>query len=121
MLMRNRIALLLLTFAASLLPLAAQTFGEITGTITDSTGAAAAGASVTLLNTATSQARKVDTNEAGSYTIPFVPPGVYEVRVQRDGFKSVMRSDVRVQVADRHHRNAHRSHANRVHSKESIA
>lgn len=100
MLMRNRIALLLLTFAASLLPLAAQTFGEITGTITDSTGAAAAGASVTLLNTATSQARKVDTNEAGSYTIPFVPPGVYEVRVQRDGFKSVMRSDVRVQVAD---------------------
>ena len=100
MLMRNRMALLLLTIAASLLPVAAQTFGEITGTITDSTGAAAAGASVTLLNTATSQARKVETNEAGNYTIPFVSPGVYEVRVQRDGFKSVTRPDVRVQVAD---------------------
>ncbi len=100
MLMRSRVSLVLLVMIASSLPGAAQTFGEITGTITDSTGAAAAGASVTLLNTATSQARKVDTNEAGNYTIPFVPPGLYEVRVQKDGFKSVTRPGVRVQLAD---------------------
>ncbi|MSV31306.1 MAG: carboxypeptidase regulatory-like domain-containing protein [Bryobacterales bacterium] len=101
MLMRSRVSLVLLVMIASSLPGAAQTFGEITGTITDSTGAAAAGASVTLLNTATSQARKVDTNEAGNYTIPFVPPGLYEVRVQKDGFKSVTRPGVRVQLLTR--------------------
>ncbi len=78
----------------------AQTLGEITGTVTDSTGSAVAAANVTLVNSATSQARKVDSNEAGNFTIPFVPPGVYEVRVQKEGFKSATRGDVRVQVAD---------------------
>lgn len=92
-----------LAFAAILATAAtisAQTFGEITGTVSDSSGAVVAGASVTLVNTATSQARKVDTNETGNYTIPFVPPGLYEVRVQKEGFKSSTRGDVRVQVAD---------------------
>ena len=36
----------------------AQTYGEITGTVTDSTGAVVAGANVTVTNTATSVARK---------------------------------------------------------------
>ncbi len=85
---------------AAALPALAQTFGEVTGTVTDSSGAAVAGTSVTLLNAATNQSRKVDTNEAGNYTIPFVPPGLYEVRVQKAGFKSSLRNDVRVQVAD---------------------
>jgi len=89
-----------LIFLAAALPAMAQTFGEVTGTVTDSSGAAVAGTSVTLLNAATNQTRKVDTNEAGNYTIPFVPPGLYEVRVQKGGFKSSLRNDVRVQVAD---------------------
>ena len=77
-----------------------QTFGEVTGTVSDSSAAIVAGAVVTLINTETSQARKVETNETGNYTIPFVPPGVYQIRVEKPGFKSATRSDVRVQVAD---------------------
>ncbi len=84
----------------ALMPVWAQTFGEVTGTVTDSSGAAVAGTTVTLLNAATNQTRKVDTNDVGNYTIPFVPPGLYEVRVQKGGFKSSLRNDVRVQVAD---------------------
>jgi len=91
--------LVFLLLAASM-PVWAQTFGEVTGTVTDSSGAAVAGTTVTLLNAATNQTRKVDTNDVGNYTIPFVPPGLYEVRVQKGGFKSSLRNDVRVQVAD---------------------
>ncbi len=100
MILRQWVLFVVLATIAGSICGSAQTFGEITGTVTDSSGAVAAGASVTLLNTATSQARKVSTNEGGNYTIPFVPPGVYEVRVQKDGFKSATRSEVRVQVAD---------------------
>jgi len=78
----------------------AQTFGEITGTISDSSGAVVAGAAVTVTNTATSQARKVSTNDTGNFTVPFVPPGSYQIRVEKEGFKTSTRSDVRVQVAD---------------------
>ncbi len=78
----------------------AQTFGEITGTVADSTGAVIAGAAVTVTNTGTSVARKVETNETGNFTVPFVPPGNYQIRVEKDGFKSSTRSGVLVQVAD---------------------
>lgn len=99
--MRNlRPALLALMLFVSSGAVMAQTFGEITGTVTDASGAVIAGAAVTVTNTATSQARKVDTNDTGNFTVPFVAPGQYEVRVQKDGFKSATRSNVLVQVAD---------------------
>jgi len=84
-------------FAAVAFP---QTFGEITGTISDSAGAVVAGANITVINTATSQTRQVTTNETGNFTVPFVPPGLYQIRVEKQGFKAATRGDVRVQVAD---------------------
>ena len=100
MLTLRRFLLPLLCLSGSAATLCAQTFGEITGTISDSTTAVVSGARVTLTNTATSQARKVESNDSGNFTIPFVPPGNYKVRVEKTGFKSAMRSDVKVQVAD---------------------
>lgn len=76
----------------------AQTSGEITGTVSDSTGAAVEGALVRVENTATNQVRDVQTNQAGTYSIPFVTPGSYIVRAQKTGFKSAVRSDVVLQV-----------------------
>ena len=90
---------LLLAFLLAL-PALAQTFGEITGTITDSTSGVVAAAKVTVTNTGTRQTRQADTSDAGSYTIPFLAPGMYQVRVEKQGFKSATRSDVQVQVAD---------------------
>jgi len=51
-------------------------------------------------NNATSQVRQVETNEAGSYTIPFLAPGHYQVRAEKAGFKTATRADVLLQVAD---------------------
>ena len=51
-----------------------QTLGTVTGEISDTTGAAAAGATVTVRNTATNGVRVVTTNEEGMYSIPALVP-----------------------------------------------
>jgi len=73
------------TFAAH-----AQTItGTVTGTLIDSSGAAVAGASVTLKSETTAQSRIVRTNEAGDFVFNAVIPGRYMVRAEREGFKTV--------------------------------
>ena len=49
--------------------------GEITGTVTDPTGAIVAGASLTVTNPATNTSRKVTTNTSGVYSLPALLPG----------------------------------------------
>ena len=66
----------------------AQTQGGITGTVTDSSGAAVPGATVTVTNTATSGTRNTTTNAEGLYTFPALPPGSYELKVELQGFKT---------------------------------
>jgi hypothetical protein len=87
---------------AALLPavphLLAQSFGEITGTVTDATGAIMAGANVTAQSVSTNQVRRASTNEAGNYSLPFLVPGTYDVTVESSGFKSSTRKAVELQV-----------------------
>jgi hypothetical protein len=61
------------------LPLCAQQFGAITGTVTDATGASIAGAAVVATNIATGQARNAASNEIGVYAFPYLVPGSYTV------------------------------------------
>lgn len=91
----TRISILL---ALAAWPLAAQNTGEITGTIADSTGAVILGASVTITNTATGQIRQVNTNQSGNYSVPYLVPGVYDIRVETPGFKAISRRGVDIQV-----------------------
>jgi len=76
----------------------AQTFGEITGEVTDQSGAIAPNASVTATNTATNAARTTRTNEAGIYSFPAMVPGHYQVKVEAPGFQSAVRSNIELQV-----------------------
>jgi hypothetical protein len=78
----------------------AQQFGEIRGTITDASGAVVADASVTVTNVATQQARAALSNDAGIYSAPAILPGIYNVRVEKAGFKISSRTAVEVQVGD---------------------
>src|SRR6266568_856016 len=84
--------------ACSAWSLRAQTFGEITGTVTDATGAVVVGASVTVTNLSTNQIRRVETNRTGNYTVPFLVPGIYNVQAENAGFKTATRSNVDLQV-----------------------
>jgi Carboxypeptidase regulatory-like domain/TonB dependent receptor-like, beta-barrel len=78
----------------------AQTFrGTILGTVTDSSGGAIAGATVTVKNAGTGLARTVTTNDDGSYSVPELPIGTYSVSVEKTGFKSSLMSGVVIEVA----------------------
>jgi hypothetical protein len=78
----------------------AQQTGEVTGTITDASGALVAQATVTATNTATQQTRTADSNDTGSYTLPYLQPGVYDIRAEKNGFKVITNTGVNVQVGD---------------------
>ena len=93
--MQHRMASLffLVTAAAS-----AQTFGEITGQVTDASGALVAGATVTATNTATSGNRITTSNEAGIYSFPSLQPGQYIVKVEAKGFRAVSKTGIELQV-----------------------
>ncbi len=75
-----------------------DTTGALTGTVSDPSGASVAGAEVTLLNTQTGFTRTARTAEAGEYRIPFVPPGVYDVTVKNQGFKTQTQQALRVEI-----------------------
>ena len=61
--------------------------GTITGTVSDPSGAPINGAQVTILAVDTNAARTVTTSNAGTYTVPLLKPGRYEIKVQSNGFK----------------------------------
>src|SRR5271155_5461333 len=78
----------------------AQTFrGTILGTVTDSSGGAVAGATVTVKNTGTGLTRTVSTAEDGSYAVPELPIGTYSVIVTLTGFKSGVVNALAVDVS----------------------
>ena len=76
----------------------AQTQGGISGLVTDSSGAAIAGAEVTVTNTATRGTRKTTTNADGLYSFPSLPPGNYALKIEHKGFKTAEIPEVKVDV-----------------------
>ena len=79
--------LLLMIFTVGIAPVWGQVeTGAISGTVRDTSGAAVAGATVTVRNTATSAERTVTTGDQGQYTITALPPGIYELTVTSTGF-----------------------------------
>ncbi len=70
--------------------------GQISGTITDATGAILVGAKVVAKSVNTGLAHETTTNSAGIYTIPSLRPDTYEVIIQATGFQSF---NQRVQVS----------------------
>jgi outer membrane receptor protein involved in Fe transport len=96
--MPTKLALVLLLGAWAVRPSFGQTLGEITGVVTDPTGAVVAGAAVTVTNPQTGLTRAATTNTAGNYVFPALQPGTYNVRVEMQGFRTEVRSDVQLQV-----------------------
>src|SRR5262249_30786515 len=60
----------------------------VEGTVKDSTGAAVAGASVTLESTDTGLRRTTVTKASGSYFMSLLPPDNYSLTVELKGFKT---------------------------------
>jgi hypothetical protein len=80
--------------------------GDITGTVTDSTGNAVAGAQVTANSADTGATKVVTTNSVGSYRVSLLTPGKYTVTVSANGFEksatTVLVSNGQVNTQDVH-------------------
>jgi hypothetical protein len=75
--------------------------GAIAGSVLDTTGAAISGAEVQIVNTGTeSLVRKLSTNADGEFVAPLLPPGTYQVVVNKSGFGEAKAEDIEVRVTE---------------------
>lgn len=91
---------LVFAFLACLPPRAtAQTAtGQITGSITDTSGALVTAARIRITNTLTGLTRETSTSDLGTYAVPLLPVGTYLVSAEKDGFKLAASSDNELKV-----------------------
>ncbi len=92
------LAALIVTLVLSLPVHAQSDRGTVTGRVTDNTGAAVAGAKVTVTNASTGGNSTATTNLEGLYTIPALQVGTYKVNVEKTGFKRAEVSGLAVSV-----------------------
>ncbi|HKG80975.1 MAG TPA: carboxypeptidase regulatory-like domain-containing protein, partial [Pyrinomonadaceae bacterium] len=86
---------------------ATSSTSAVTGTVTDPSGAVVAGATVTLVDTKTSQARTATTNDQGVYLFAQVPPGQgYTLKFTATGFESLDISGISLGVGNTETHNA---------------
>src|SRR5499427_9313164 len=78
---------------------AQQTTGTITGRVVDQQGAAMPGVTVTAKSPATGFTRTETTDAEGLYRIGALPVGIYEVTAELQGFSTVSKKDIEVNVA----------------------
>ncbi len=76
----------------------AQDRGTITGIITDATGSTAPGAVVTVKNPATGLIQTAQTGGDGTFSLPYLPVGLYTVSTEKAGFRTVQAADIQVSV-----------------------
>ena len=102
------LGVLLLTLMVLSVRLEAQALkAAISGTVTDSSGAAVPNAKITVRNVGTNVAQSITTDNQGRYGVPDLPIGTYEIEAEMTGFKKYIHrgfdltvgSDVVVDIA----------------------
>jgi hypothetical protein len=82
--------------------LAQDVTGALNGIVTDTTGAAVAGATVTITDEAKNiVVRTVTTGEEGEYSAPSLPVGAYSVTVEAPNFKKSIQTNIKLDVGQR--------------------
>src|SRR5258708_11822737 len=92
------VSISLLLLLSGLSVSAQSTYGSISGTVTDASGAAVTDANVTLTNLGTSEKRTQNSGADGLFTFVNLFAGQYRVDVEKQGFKHFTRNPVTVEV-----------------------
>jgi hypothetical protein len=95
------LAAVVLVFLSVSFVVSAQDTGYISGTVTDKSGAAVAGAEVVVKNTAGSLTRTTTTNSDGAYVVPGLPGDTYDLIVTAKGFQKFTAQRVVLNVAEK--------------------
>ena len=90
--------LLLFCFGSQLLCGQSTNTGVVAGTITDPSGAVVNGATLTLTDVSTGTPRTAATNAVGRYIFVNVPPGKYDLTINKQGFSTTKAPSLDVQV-----------------------
>jgi Carboxypeptidase regulatory-like domain/TonB dependent receptor-like, beta-barrel len=83
--------------------LAQSTYGSVSGTVTDPSGAAVPGANITLTNIGTGEKRTQTSSDNGQYTFVNLFQGSYRIDIEKQGFKHFARPGVVVEVQQDSH------------------
>ncbi|HET8966179.1 MAG TPA: carboxypeptidase-like regulatory domain-containing protein, partial [Candidatus Acidoferrum sp.] len=73
--------------------------GVITGTVTDPSGAAVPGATITITHAGTGASLSTTTGTDGTYRFPLVPPGSYVISIKSANFKEVRTTGIVVEAS----------------------
>lgn len=97
----NPALVLLIVLIWTGLMFAQSPLGTITGTISDTQNARVPGVEVTATQVGTGLSFKATSSGDGTYVIPNLPVGRYEVEASAAGFKSFRRTDIVLEVSQR--------------------
>jgi len=98
---RNTLRYTLVAGLAALLSMEAPLFsqvGGIRGTVTDASGALIPDVNISVTNVASGVVDKAVTNQSGTYTVPFLNPGIYRVEAAKQGFTTMTRNNLKLDV-----------------------
>jgi uncharacterized membrane protein YvbJ len=73
-------------------------YGTIVGSVTDPSGARVVGATVTILDMDRNVSTVTTTNDSGNFRQGFLIVGRYQIKIERPGFRTYVRSNVNVSV-----------------------
>ena len=96
---RSRIGILLVSLVLFSSTVFGQVLGSISGYVHDPTSATIPNASVSVTNSETGQIRTLVTDERGYYEALALPVGRYDVKVQKTGFRNLVRFGIDLAVA----------------------
>src|SRR5215471_19160389 len=87
-------------FLSSLAALAQEEAAILNGRVTDSGGGIVPGVRIEAVNVNTNVPYATQTNESGLYTLRSLPPGIYRLLVEKEGFSGITKPGVELHVAD---------------------
>jgi len=73
--------------------------GVVLGTVVDAKGGVVPDATADLTNTATNEAKSIQTNGSGQYVFPTVAPGTYSLKIGKAGFRTVTYANIAINVS----------------------
>ncbi|HYL74138.1 MAG TPA: carboxypeptidase regulatory-like domain-containing protein [Bryobacteraceae bacterium] len=97
---RTVFAIFALILSAGYISAQSKTSGTLSGTVTDPTDSAVPGAKITATNTVMGAVFEASTDDRGGYRVPLLPPGTYDIKVEKSGFGGQARKGVVITVGE---------------------